>query len=380
MPGAKARIRLDGADPINNGLAGFWPLMDGAGSRARNAVSAQSAALISSPAWTARGLTWASGSYVEAPANTAYDFVRGGTVSFWVRGLYASQITYGNLFSKASGGVTEWSLFREAATTALSLYSLAAAGQVTFAGALFQEIMDGRLNHVCYTQNGTTATIYINGRSRDSKTITAPTYQSLPLRFGNDAGATGYINGQMQSVRFFNRALLPAEVARLGRDPWAGTARGRAPVPFIYPPLSATITGTIPITAEITATLQPFVVDGADTHDGIKRSRRLRRIEALRQRADDERLADAQALRLSLEAALGLAAEMPTDDAPRVAEAVQRAPKPAEVDWRRVADDAEQYARLSTVVARLSTLVQAEAKRRADADDDDDAAFLLGIA
>ena len=234
MPGAKARIRLDGADPINKGLAGFWPLMDGAGSRARNAVSAQSAALISSPAWTARGLTWASGSYVEAPANTAYDFVRGGTVSFWVRGLYASQITYGNLFSKASGGVTEWSLFREAATTALSLYSLAAAGQVTFAGALFQEIMDGRLNHVCYTQNGTTATIYINGRSRDSKTITAPTYQSLPLRFGNDAGATGYINGQMQSVRFFNRALLPAEVARLGRDPWAGTARGR--------PLSSTAT------------------------------------------------------------------------------------------------------------------------------------------
>ena len=71
---------------------------------------------------------------------------------------------------------------------------------------------------------------------------------------------------------------------------------------------------------------------------------------------------------------------MPTDDAPRVAEAVQRAPKPAEVDWRRVADDAEQYAQLSTVVARLSTLVQAEAKRRADADDDDDAAFLLGIA
>lgn len=378
MPGAKARIRLDGADPINRGLVGFWPLKDGGGTRAVNLIAPQSAALVAAPTWTARGLNLASGSYVEAPGSAAYDFVRGGAVSFWVRGLYASQITYSNLFSKASGGVTEWSLFREIATGALSLFSAAAAGQITFAGSLFQDIMDGRLNHVCYTQNGTTATIYVNGVQKDSKTIATPTYQSLPLRFGNDAGATGYINGQMQNVRFFRRALAPFEVARLARDPWAGTARGLRLVPFVYPPISAEIAGTIPVTGEITGVLTPFDV-GTDTHDGLRRSRRLRRIEALRQRNEAERLADAQALRLSLEAALGLAAEVVPEVAPRVAEAVQRAPKPADVDWRRVAEDAEQYARLSRAVAKLSALVQAEARRLAD-EDDDDAAFLLGIA
>lgn len=146
-----------------------------------------------------------------------------------------------------------------------------------------------------------------------------------------------------------------------------------------FPPITAEITGEIPITAEITANLSPFVVDGGDTHDGLRRSRRERRLEALRQRADAEKLADAQALRLSLEAALGLAAEVAPAVAPRVAEAVDRAPKPADVDWRRVAEDAEQYARLSRAVAKLSALVQAEARRLAD-EDDDDAAFLLGIA
>ena len=119
-------------------------------------------------------------------------------------------------------------------------------------------------------------------------------------------------------------------------------------------------------------------MDGGDTHDGVRQSRRLRRLEALRQRADAEKLADAQALRLALESALGLAAEVAPAVAPRVAEAVERAPKPAEVDWRRVAEDAEQYARLSRAVAKLSALVQAEARRLAD-EDDDDAAFLLGV-
>ena len=48
-----------------------------------------------------------------------------------------------------------------------------------------------------------------------------------------------------------------------------------------------------------------------DTHDGMmRRSRRERRIEAMRAKAEAERLADAQGLRLALEAALGMAAEI----------------------------------------------------------------------
>lgn len=121
------------------------------------------------------------------------------------------------------------------------------------------------------------------------------------------------------------------------------------------------------------------VGDGAvDTHDGWrKRSRRERRIDELLKRRDEERLADAQSLRLALEAALGIVAEVP-EPAPVVVAAVAKAPKPAEVDWRRIAEDDAQYERLSRLVRRLSALAEAEMRRIADEEDDDDAAFLLG--
>lgn len=138
----------------------------------------------------------------------------------------------------------------------------------------------------------------------------------------------------------------------------------------------ADITGTVSIMASLTATNGEG--GGGDTHDGFKRrSRRERRLDALRARRDEERLADAQALRMALEAALGLGAEIA---APAVAKAMQDAPKPAEVDWKAIADRAEDYARLWRDVSRLTALVTAEAKRRADDDDDEEAMFLMGMA
>ena len=75
-----------------------------------------------------------------------------------------------------------------------------------------------------------------------------------------------------------------------------------------------------------------------DTHDGMmRRSRRERRIEAMRAKAEAERLADAQGLRLALEAALGMAAEIVEETtAPEVERAVEAAPSVATVDWRNV--------------------------------------------
>lgn len=140
-----------------------------------------------------------------------------------------------------------------------------------------------------------------------------------------------------------------------------------------FGPISGTAIATLP-----GVTAPPIPPDVGDTHDGFKRrSRRQRWIEALRARADEEKLADAQALRMALEAALGLGAEIA---APAVAKAVQAAPKPAEVDWKAITERAEDYARLWRDVSRLTALVTAEAKRRADDDDDEEAMFLMGMA
>lgn len=137
--------------------------------------------------------------------------------------------------------------------------------------------------------------------------------------------------------------------------------------------LSSTAIATLPGSA-----VPPPPPDFGDTHDGFKRrSRSQRRIEALRARAEADKLADAQALRMALEAALGMGAEIA---APAVDEAVQAAPKPAEVDWTRVAERDEDYAKLSRIVARLTALVAAEAQRRSDDNDDEETMFLMGLA
>ena len=388
MPGAKARIRLDGADPINKDRLAFWPmtgpggivrdlmptrtalipgsLPDYAASRMGQVASfnGSSARLIGANALPSRAdsgvFAWIRPNFSSASTTNRCIVMRsnaGGT-TFGLRLLWVSG--FGWYSDNVSGGVG--GAYNSSATSF-------SAGEWHFLGFTYSAASGGQ-----FWWDGMPVTTAMPFGGWASANLAG-----LSFYVGGNNGGTELFNGQIGPLSAFNRVPRRSEIWRMYQNPWAGTGRFSRPVPFVYPPLSATIDATIPITAQITAALQPFV-DGGDTHDGLKRSRRLRRIETLRQRAEAERLADAQALRLALEAALGVAAELPADDAPRVAEAVQRAPKPAEVDWRRVADDAEQYARLSRLVSRLSAVVQAEAKRRADDDDDDDAAFLLGIA
>lgn len=394
MPGAKARLRLDGADPINRGLAGFWPLNENGGVAVENiapspavGITVNTPTRVFSPAGRVVRFSTAGTQYVNtqqlvgAPSS--------GTVTWWQNPTYAFnasnllRVPWGNSTATASGAYLSCQVFSNnqwyvgwVNGTDYRLTFAATAANWPQAWTFY-----------AFTWGPSGNALYINAGQLVASSATVPVVAESTANFALAklgpafSLSLSHFAGDLQGVRRFNRALRINEIQRLYADKWAGAAHSQRPIAYTpFPDLSATIDATIPITAQITATLQPFVVDGGDTHDGVKQSRRLRRIEALRQRADAERLADAQALRLSLEAALGLAAEIPTDDAPRVAEAVQRAPKAAEVDWRRVADDAEQYARLSRVVAKLSAVVQAEARRRADADDDDDAAFLLGIA
>ena len=135
----------------------------------------------------------------------------------------------------------------------------------------------------------------------------------------------------------------------------------------------AEIAGTIPITASITA----FMEGGAgDTHDGfLRRSRRQRALEAAERRRDAERLADARALRLELEAALGMAADAveeapaPAVEAVREAVAVVRALPPVA--------PAIDFAAARAAVSDLLAAIEAARRAKELADDDEDVEILL---
>lgn len=390
MPGAKARLRLDGADPINRGLVGFWPLQEGAGTRIANlARPGLLGSLSGSPARAVSRFGKAVRFDTSATqfANTGFSVgaPSAGTVSWWQNPTYAFnasnllRVPWGNI---GTGAYLSCQLFSDnnwyVGWVNSTDYRVVVAGSAAN--------WPQQWTFYAFTWGPSGSALYINNGTLVASNVTAPVVgassATLALaRLGPAYGFTSHFAGDLSAFRLHTRALRLPEIQRLYRDPWAGTARRNVPVLY-RPPVVYSIDPE-PVAyqytpADVALTYTPGTVQ-IDTHDGLKRSRRLRRLEALRQRAEAEKLADAQALRLALESALGLAAEVAPAVAPRVAEAVERAPKPAEVDWRRVAEDAEQYARLSRAVAKLSALVQAEARRLAD-EDDDDAAFLLGIA
>jgi len=143
-----------------------------------------------------------------------------------------------------------------------------------------------------------------------------------------------------------------------------------------------TVSGAI--TANVTAsdTMDGEISsDVADTHDGFRRrSRRERALDAAAERERQEWIAERNALRLSLEAAMGYAAEVVEDAPPAAVEAVEAAQEAAAfvapVLARRVADVAA-LAEAHALVARLHAAIEEAARMKALAEDDEEVLMLL---
>jgi hypothetical protein len=115
-----------------------------------------------------------------------------------------------------------------------------------------------------------------------------------------------------------------------------------------------------------------------DTHDGyLRRSRRERALDAATRRAEEQWRIDRNAVRLALEAAMGMAAEV-VEDAPAeavaaVQEAVREARAVAPAPRAPVAD----LAPVSAALERLNAAIEAAARAKALADDDEEVLMLL---
>jgi hypothetical protein len=77
---------------------------------------------------------------------------------------------------------------------------------------------DTNYNHICITISGTSYAIYYNGSSIGSGTLSGFTASSrTDFVMGRDtpSGAAGYMNGSLDQVRVFSKALSSAEVGKL---------------------------------------------------------------------------------------------------------------------------------------------------------------------
>ena len=424
---AKARLRLDGADPINAGLLGFWPLAENGGNIAQDISPLRGSGLLTNApsrvfGRLGRGVALnGSSQYVattRAQALTTFSAVA------WVNVTPAT----GNNQTIISSmrGVDNTILWQISNGQTMEFWANTMAPNAssgTFA--------DVRGTWACVGVSwaiGRSTNFYVGGRlfgtSSTSGDIQTPITGWNLGRYG--VPAARYFNGSLAMVRTWDRVLQPGEFLRLYRDPWAGTARrplrgiavpGTAypldaqPVGYKYTPgavgleyrrtLDARPVGyqyspaPVDFIARRTLAAEGVVyhyapanvalnyypaTDAGDTHDGfIRRTRRQRAMDAAERQRRSEAAQEAVSLRLSLEEAMGLAAEAVEDAPEPVANVVETATREAArfvpMLARGPAPDVLQAA--NEAIVALRSAIAAADRARMLAEDDEDVLMLL---
>lgn len=236
---------------------------------------------------------------------------------------------------------------------------------------------------VTMTRDATTWRGYVDGVQGPNTFTSNPNAPTVGFNVGLLIGQYAASNadsftGGIANVILHRRALRQSEIARLARDPWAGTARNtrrtayRPPVAYTLDPQPVAYRYT---PANVALTYEP--AQTGDTHDGFKRrSRRQRAADAAEQKRRVTLAQEAVALRLELEAAMGMAAEAVEEAPAAAAQAVQTAAKAARVAVPAV-PDMEGLAAARAAVAALLEAVEEARRAKALAEDDEEVFMLL---
>jgi len=212
--------------PTNLGLVGYWSMNEGTGSYAGDSSgNKNTGTLTNGPTWVdgkrGKALNFdGSNDYVDAgnigPPNT-----NGMSVAFWTN-LDSLNGGWRGFVSKATGGGTNQFQyvigFGSGSDTNIRIHTSDATTQynnncpVNIAGRA------GEWIQIVAVWNTTSCTMYLNGVAKisQSTTLGMNTTTDFPLRIGTAYSASGYeIDGKIDEVRIYNRALSAAEVQAL---------------------------------------------------------------------------------------------------------------------------------------------------------------------
>ena len=214
-----------------NGLAFWWPVLEGEGGtptdlvKGVRATAAGNAAVAPSRRGAALSFD-GTGDYFSVADRPDLDIVTPWTVGCWFRDLNGSSYNHPEaaLFGKADGLGLEHSpyfmwveyndlyiRFRNSYTSYQTSYNLTTGG-----------VSHGDWHHTAAVYNGSTLTLYVDGKLVAGPTATAsvPVANALALTIGS-LGTNYYWTGQIEDVRIYNRALSTDEVAAWTVDPYA---------------------------------------------------------------------------------------------------------------------------------------------------------------
>lgn len=205
-----ARAGFLSRPPTSLGLVGYWPMDEGAGSKAGDFSGSGNTGTITGATWTngrhGKALSFLSSGSQRVTAPPSKTGFTNLTISFWFRPTGAQ--TTSGIYSWADTvqNGNPWILFqRENATTARWFFN--AGYRVSW------NINDDTWYHATVTYDGTTWLAYLNGIQNGSYVGSLGTYQGGQQNFGT--GYSNYYSGKLDDVRVYNRALTASEISKI---------------------------------------------------------------------------------------------------------------------------------------------------------------------
>ncbi|WP_197428433.1 LamG domain-containing protein [Halapricum sp. CBA1109] len=212
----------------SSGLVGYWPL-DGTGSVATDAVGGNDAAIRGTPQQGVPGV-FDSGAYDFAGGDADYLAVADAGA------LRPPKISVGGWFRTDSGATQQTLLQKADALFGASGYSLEVQTDRSLRAHVAVDSGVARVNpwgvpttagtwhHILLTWDGSSLALYLDGTeiSRDDSQSGDIVHSDRPLFVGRgDNGYTTYygMEGRLDDLRLYDRALSPEEVAAVAEGP-----------------------------------------------------------------------------------------------------------------------------------------------------------------
>lgn len=221
---------------LNNGLVAYYPFNGNAldSSGHNNNPSFNNATLTTDRFGNANSAYSFNGSssYMQIPASPTLDTGSALTVSYWVKpnAFYMGQCTENYVLSKGleSGNDYELSFGNQAYGAANGINFCSTATDTSHEGfygigvdGLLPTIHTGQWYHVLFTNNGKVSNMYVNGTlvASNAATVTFNNNDIYLGRYTSIASTPYWLNGVLDDIRIYNRALSSNEVTALYTAP-----------------------------------------------------------------------------------------------------------------------------------------------------------------
>jgi len=237
--------RADLQHPLMKGCVGWWPLNDGAGTKAKD-LTGTADLTSTSPNWGESSI----GTVGVFPGSSTASFV----ASSYVPVSGTGELSVSAWFKTTSGGVgsiVTWGTASAGQVFELNveggvIWSRNFSGNTASGGSGFN---DGEWHVVTLTKpgNGTTSDMKM---FVDGKQLSVTAGGSTTLSFGTSSpleiGDRGYsssksFDGEIQNVRAYNRVLSATEILELYTNPWSGLSMPSETRYFFFSSPSPTI-------------------------------------------------------------------------------------------------------------------------------------------